>query len=214
VSDPRRTRARERLADLVRPPSTAILTMEMQRGVCGDLASIRLLAEALDESGAVDTTAALLARAREHDVTVVHCTFTMLADRSGTPMNTHIMRNLARDPHYLLDGGPAAEILPSLGRAPGDLISNRHHGFSPFTGTDLDGLLRSRGIETVVTTGVSTNLGIPGTVIEAVNLGYRVIVARDCLAGVPPAYADAVIDNTLAVVATIATARDIVACWG
>ncbi len=47
---------------------------------------------------------------------------------------------------------------------------------SPFTGTSLDTWLRSLGVETVVATGVSVNLGVLGLAIEAVNLGYRVVV--------------------------------------
>jgi nicotinamidase-related amidase len=93
-------------------------------------------------------------------------------------------------------GTPAAELIADLGPEPGDLVSARLHGVSPFTGTDLDTWLRNLGVETVVATGVSVNLGVLGLAIEAVNLGYRVVIPRDTVAGIPHAYADALLENT------------------
>ncbi len=62
-------------------------------------------------------------------------------------------------------------------------------------------------------TGVSVNLGVLGLAIEAVNLGYRVVVPRDTVAGIPPAYADAVLDNTFPLIATLTTVDDLVTAW-
>lgn len=201
------------LADVVAPASTAVITMEMQRGVCGDLATMPVIAEAVSEAGAAVSTGALLRAARRHAIPVIHCTFSLLADRSGTPLNAPLINMLARRSEHLLIGTAATELLPELEAEPSDLVSDRHHGFSPFTGTDLDELLRSRGVTTVVVSGVSLNLGIPGTVIEAVNLGYRVVVASDCVAGMPTEYGEAMLSNTLSMVATIATSEQIVTAW-
>jgi nicotinamidase-related amidase len=201
------------LAELIAPSTTAVITMEMQRGVCGDLASMAALADAVAATDVVAATATMLSAARAADVAVVHCTFSLLPDRAGTPMNAPLIQVLARNPEHLLHGSPAAELLPRLGVEPGDLVSNRHHGFSPFIGTDLDALLRARGVTTVVVAGVSLNLGIPGTVVEALNFGYRVVVARDCTVGVPAEYAESVLRHSLSVVATIATSADITAAW-
>ena len=114
---------------------------------------------------------------------------------------------MLRRPEHLVDGTPAVELVPELGPAPGDLVSHRGHGVSPFTGTTLDPTLRALGVSTVVATGVSLNLGIVGLAVEAVNLGYRVVVATDAVCGVPRDYADAVMRHTLALVATLATRR-------
>jgi nicotinamidase-related amidase len=69
------------------------------------------------------------------------------------------------------------------------------------------------GITTVVATGNSVNIGVLGLVISAVDLGYQVVVPRDAVAGVPKEYADAVIDNTFAMLATVCTTDDLVAAW-
>jgi nicotinamidase-related amidase len=116
---------------------------------------------------------------------------------------------MLRRPGHLLEGTEAVDLVPELGPEPGDLISARRHGVSPFTGTDLDATLRNLGVRTVVATGVSLNLGIVGLAIEAVNLGYQVVVATDAVAGIPADYADAVLRHTLGLVATLATTDEI-----
>ena len=82
---------------------------------------------------------------------------------------------------------------------------------SPFAGTDLDATLRRRGIDTVVVAGVSLNVGITGLAIEAVNHGYKVLVASDAVIGVPIAYGDDVLRNSLAPIATLAKVDDLIA---
>jgi nicotinamidase-related amidase len=91
------------------------------------------------------------------------------------------------------------------------LVSHRRHGVSPFTGTSLDATLRALQVSTVVATGVSLNLGIPGLVIEAVNLGYRVVVATDAVAAVGEQFGRDVLAHTLRLVATLATTDEVVA---
>jgi len=80
-------------------------------------------------------------------------------------------------------------------------------------GTDLDALLRNLGIRTLVVTGVSSNIAIPNTVFDAVNLGYQVVVPADAIAGVPASCTAEVIRNSLALVATITTAEALLKQW-
>ncbi|HNB93823.1 MAG TPA: isochorismatase family protein, partial [Microthrixaceae bacterium] len=110
-----------------------------------------------------------------------------------------------------LAGSPAVELVAELGDTSGDLTSVRHHGLTPFTGTDLDALLRSLEVSTVVVCGVSLNVGVLGLCLSAADLGYRVVVASDAVVGVPAEYGDSVIAHTLAMVATIVTVSDLLA---
>jgi nicotinamidase-related amidase len=70
--------------------------------------------------------------------------------------------------------------------------------------------LRALGVSTVIATGVSINLGIIGLAVEAVDLGYSVVIATDAVAGVPTDFADDVLRHTLALVATLAPVDDII----
>ena len=87
------------------------------------------------------------------------------------------------------------------------------HGVSPMNATGLDPVLRNLGVRTIVATGVSVNVALTNLVFDAVNAGYQVVVPRDAVAGLPPAYVDAVFENTLSLLATVTTAADILAVW-
>ena len=201
------------LAALVAPSHTAVVTMEMQRGVIGDLAVLPQLAAESEALGVVAHTAALLAEARRAGVRVVHCTAAFRTDGAGSARNSPMLAALAKRPDHLLIGSPAAELVPELGVDGSDLVSQRSHGVSPFTGTALDITLRNLGITTVVVAGVSLNLGIIGLAVEAVNTGYYVVVAADAVAGYPRPYAESVMEYTIPLVATRAAVAEITACW-
>ncbi|MEV5751371.1 isochorismatase family protein [Actinoallomurus sp. NPDC052308] len=201
------------LTELAAPRHSAVLVMEMQRGVVGDLTGFPALAEACAERDVVGNAARVAAAARATDVPVVQCTAAFRADRAGSHTdNAPFIRRLLRDPAHMLEGTPAIEVVPELAD-PADLESRRYHGFSPFTGTSLDQTLRSLGVRTVVAVGVSLNLGVPGLCLEAVNLGYRVVAVTDAMAGVPADYADAVLTNTVGLLAARATAGELVRAW-
>ncbi|MGW5688022.1 cysteine hydrolase [Nonomuraea sp. NPDC003754] len=185
---------------------TAVLVMEMQRGVVGDIARFPDLVAACEKRDVFRNAAHVLRGARNSGIPVVHCTAAFRADRAGShARTTPFLAHLLKDPAHMLDGTPAVEVLPELWD-PGDLESRRFHGFSPFTGTSLDMTLRSLGVERVVALGVSLNLGIQGLAIEAAALGYRVTVVTDAVAGIPEEYAQAVLDHTIGLLATRVTA--------
>ncbi|HEX2316017.1 MAG TPA: cysteine hydrolase [Thermomonospora sp.] len=201
------------LSELAAPPHTALLVMEMQRGVVGDLARFPELAAVCAERDVVPNAARAARAARAAGVRVVHCTAAFRADRAGSHTgNNPFIKALLRDPGHMLEGTGAVEVLPEL-RDAADLESRRYHGFSPFTGTALDQTLRSLGVRTVAVAGVSLNLGVPGLCLEAVNLGYRAVVLTDAVAGVPAEYGDAVMDNTVALLAARATTTDLADAW-
>ena len=201
------------LSELADPAHTAVLTMEMQRGVIGDLASIPTLAEAAASTGIVDATARLLDAARRAGARVVHCTAQFRPDRAGSATNAPLLAVMLRNPGHLVVDSDAAQVMPELDPQPGDVISPRAHGLSPFTGTSLDITLRNLGVRTVVATGVSVNIGVFGLVLEAVNLGYSVVLATDCVTGVPAEYGAAVVDHSLSLMATCARADQLVEIW-
>ena len=84
-------------------------------------------------------------------------------------------------PHNLGDKPlPAvmSEIAPAAGFQPGDiLITKRHWG--AFAGTGLEQQLKSRGIDTVVLTGISTNAGVESTARQGTGLGFAFVLVED-----------------------------------
>lgn len=201
------------LAELLAPASTAVLTMELQRGVVGDRASIPDLAREVGARGVLAAAGRLAEAARAAGAPVVHCTAEFRPDRAGSASNAPLLAVMGKRPNHLVVGSPEVEVVPELGPDPRDLVVPRLSGVSPFTGTALDVTLRNLGVRTVVATGVSVNLAVLGLAIEAVNLGYRVVVATDAVAGTPADYADAVMDGTIALLATRLTVDEIAAVW-
>ena len=197
------------LRELVEPVATAVLVMEMKRVTVGDLQASSApgapgnpLAAVGEAMGLVPNVARLLDAARRADVRVVHCTAAFRAD-GAAPAPTPILASAVKHRGRLLLGSPEAEPALELGRSPDDLHSVRLHGVAAFVGTELDAMLRNLDVRNVVLVGGSVNLGIVGTAIEAVDLGYRVVVPRDGVVGHPAEYADAVLVHTMPLVATV-----------
>jgi nicotinamidase-related amidase len=187
--------------------------MEMQRGVVGDLAKFPELAQVCADRDVIANAARTARAARETGVRVIQCTAAFRADRAGSHTdNSPFIKGLLRDPAHMLEGTGAIEVAPEL-FDPGDLESRRYHGFSPFTGTSLDQTLRALGTRTVVVIGVSLNLGVPGLCLEAVNLGYRVMVVTDAVAGIPADYGDAVLTHTISLLAARVTTDELRTAW-
>jgi nicotinamidase-related amidase len=84
---------------------------------------------------------------------------------------------------------------------------------SAFTGTELDPILRSLDIKTLVIAGISLNEAVIGMAIEAVNIGYRVVIPRDAVMGLPETFASDMLRYAFALLGKVTTVEEIVACW-
>jgi len=188
------------------PPTTALLMMECQKGVLDASGKFAALAERAAAKGMVAAIARILATARETSRTVVHCLAVTRADGAGRYRNAPLLRLSGEG---LTIGSSRAEVVDPLAPADGDFVVARMHGVSPFHGTELDAILRSRGVSTVIASGVSLNVGITGLVIEAVNHGYEVVLPTDAVAGVPAEYEAAQIKSSLRMLARLTTADEV-----
>jgi nicotinamidase-related amidase len=201
-----------KLREILDPAATVLLTVECQQGVVGPDAALPELARAARASGVLDRIARLVAAARASGVQVVHAVAERRPDGRGASRNARLFRAAERLPVRQLAGSPAVRIAPPVEVAEQDLVVRRLHGLSPLHGTEADALLRNLGCRTLIVTGVSANVAIPNAVFDAVNLGYTAVVATDAIAGVPADYTDAMIRNTLALVATLATTDELLGC--
>lgn len=201
------------LAAVVNPAHTALITSEVQNGVVGEPSALPALAEAA-RAEMLPNLARLLPVARTAGVQVIHCTAYRRADGKGANTNARLFAGVRKSPVGLLPGTPAVDVVAELGPGPDDLVLTRTHGLDPMAGTELDPILRNLGIRTIVVTGVSVNVAITNLVMDAVNHGYDVVLPRDAVAGWPRDYAEAVIDNTLALLAAVVTTDDLLAIWG
>jgi len=151
--------------------------------------------------------------ARAAGVQVVHCTFAQRPDLKASNTNAPMFSAARESPVRLHRNSKATAVIPEVGAEPDDLVLTRSHGLNPMAGTDLDPILRNLDLRTIIVTGVSVNVAITNLVMDAVNNGYDVVLPRDAVCGVPAAYADTMIDNTLRLLARVTTVDELVDIW-
>ena len=144
---------------------TALVVIDLQNGVVGRTIVPHAASEILERSER-------LAKAmREKGGTVVYVRVDF----------NDFLRLPVDEPPALPDGPlPAelSEIVPEAGMLPGDtLVTKWHHG--AFARTELESLLKERGVETVVICGVSTSIGVESTARQGTGLGFAFVTVED-----------------------------------
>jgi nicotinamidase-related amidase len=192
------------------PERTAVLFVECQRGVVGDLSVLPALAAAARP--ALAAMGRLATGARQSGVTVAHLTYLPLAGGRSASRRSPLMRSTAatRDWH---PAHPAYEIVPEVGVGPDDLLLPRHQGISPVHKTEVLAILGNMGIDEVVVAGVSTNLAVLLVAVGAADEDFGVIVATDASVGVPAEHHQSILKHSLAFVAHLATVDELLAEW-
>jgi maleamate amidohydrolase len=132
---------------------------------------------AYDVVQAVAATRPLLAAARHNRVPVV---FTRVSYASAGAAEGGLFVRKVPSLRRLVDGQPAAEIVPELAPGEGEVVLNKHYA-SAFFGTSLAPLLRGLGVDTLVLTGCSTSGCVRATAVDGMQHGFRVIVPRECV---------------------------------
>ncbi len=199
------------LAPFLDPTRCAVIVFECQENVIGSGSQIPGLRKSVRDGGMLSNIAGLLTRARAHGARVFYCTAGARhggLGRSRTPLNDRMSREAA-PAGDVSDTSVVKEIAPE----PGDVLIHRGHGMSGFYRTELDPCLRDLGVSTVIVTGVSINIGVLGTTLEAVNHGYRTIVAADCVAGDPPEYGEMVLRYSIRNLAYLSSSEEIARIW-
>jgi biuret amidohydrolase len=199
------------LAELVKPGHTAVVTSEIQRGVIGDLSALPELAKQGREI--IPHVARLVEAARAAGAQIIHCIAERRADNKGMNRNARLFGYMAKAEPKLLPGSPATDIVPEVKPHESDLVLPRLHGLSPFSGTELDFVLRNLDVTTLVAVGVSVNVAITNLTFDAVNAGYQVVIPVDAVAGTPKDYVEQVFEHTLRNVATLTTTGELIKAW-
>jgi len=187
------------LEELVDPSHTALVLIDMQCDfVEKDGLFDRLGVDLSMYGSSRPKLQSLLQAAREAGVLVVHVQNTALPNRlSDSPSQIRFNLRMHEGPRsggdplrYTVPGTPGHAFVADL--APqGDELVVRKHRSSAFWGTNLDLLLRSNSIETVIATGCTTEGCVESTARDAMFSSYYVVVAEDCVASDDPAQHEA-----------------------
>lgn len=162
----------------ITPSRTAVIAVHMQHDiVAADGAFGGFFAAQAAERDVIGQVGQLLEAARRSGATAV---YTRVAWQPGYPdlvANSPLLGIVAQS-QCLVEGSAKAEIVPQLSTQDGDVVVT-HQRVGGFSASQLDGILRSRGVDTVLFAGVATNASVEGTARQASDLGYRTIIVAD-----------------------------------
>ncbi len=169
----------------MQPKSTALVLIEYQNDFTTEGGSLHAAVKpVMDSTGMLDNTVATVAVAREMGVQIVFVPIAFSDDyHELAPEPYGILKGVV-DSRSFRKGSWGAEIVDALAPRPADIVAEGKRGLCGFATTNLDFILRSRGITDIALGGFLTNCCVGSTMRTAYEKGYRVVTLPDCTATV------------------------------
>ncbi|MFK4071713.1 cysteine hydrolase family protein [Streptomyces sp. NPDC029674] len=147
--------------------TTALIIGDVQQGIVNGYPFARRVVPPLTE---------LIPRARAAGVLIVFVHFALRSNGSDLPPDNAMFRTFYEAGDTFHEGSPGAEI--ALPVADEDIVVLKRRA-SAYAGTDLELVLRARGVSAVAVAGVATSAMVAATCYDAADRDYRVTVLRD-----------------------------------
>ncbi|MBP2400646.1 cysteine hydrolase family protein [Streptomyces syringium] len=177
--------------------SSALLVMDVQRAIV-DLVG--------GDSGYLSRVRRAIDGARAADIPVI---YVVIALRPGFPEVGTRNRALTAiaQAGLFVEGAPGTEIHPEVAPRPGDVVVTKRRA-SAFSGSDLDVVLRARGIDSLVLTGIATSAVVLSTLCQANDQDFGLTVLSDACLDTDPELHRVLLDRLFPQWADVVTVED------
>jgi len=165
------------------PAKTAVVLIEYQNEFTSDGGALHdAVAPVMDKTGMLPKTVAFVEAARAAGCTIMHAPITFAPGFGELSRHPYGILKGVVDGNAFVKGTWGAAIVDDLTPADGDILIEGKRGLDTFASTNLDFILRSKGITTVALGGFLTNCCVESTMRSAYERGYEVVTLSDCVA--------------------------------
>jgi ureidoacrylate peracid hydrolase len=165
------------------PKRTAVVLIEYQNDFTSEGGTLHdAVKPVMNSTNMLANTLEMVKKARELGATIVHAPITFTDDyHELTPEPYGILKGVV-DSRSFRKGSWGSEIVEELTPQPQDIIIEGKRGLDGFASTNLDFVLRSRGITDIALGGFLTNCCVESTMRTGYEKGYNVVTLKDCTA--------------------------------
>lgn len=169
------------------PKTTAVVLIEYQNDFATEGGSLHEAVKGvMAQTNMLANTVELVAQARDQGALIIHVPISFTEEYRELPAEPYGILKGVVDSKSFRKGTWGAQIVDVLTPAASDLVIEGKRGLCGFASTNLDFILRQRGITTVALGGFLTNCCVESTMRTAYELGYNVVTLVDCTATLSP----------------------------
>src|SRR5450755_4644379 len=169
------------------PKTTAVVLIEYQNDFTSEGGVLHpAVTEVMDKTEMFANTQRVVDKARASGATVMHAPITFAEGYNELSAHPYGILKGVVDGNAFVKGSWGAAIVDELAPQDGDIVIEGKRGLDTFASTNLDFILRSKGITTIALGGFLTNCCVESTMRSGYENGYQVITLTDCLAATSP----------------------------